>query len=187
MNTKNSKQWTVLVAVVGLVAGFQGAAHADQTSDWLQSLFSDKPSNNNNQGNAPDQRQVQADQALATQYQQAYQSHQTALTQAYEKLRQDQRSGVDTTVDRKNVKDLNEALRVDVGRQQANSQDLAKAGVAYPYTIASAPAQTAYQQSDRGHWQDDRWKNNNDRRDDRRSWDRHDHTNYRYDHKRIVS
>ncbi len=179
MIPKNSKKWLVILVSVGLMTGFQGAAFAANSSDWLSSLFGGQDASNNQ--NPPDQKQIQADQALAAQYQQAYQNDRQALTQAY-------RSG-----DRQNIQHLQSALNVDIGHLQANAQDLAKEGGANPNTV---PGYNSYQSNSRR--TDGRWENRgsylgNNRPN--RQWDngrRNDyaHNNgysqpnpgYRYDH-----
>ncbi len=125
MTLKNSKKWLVILASVGLMAGFQGAALAD-SSNWLQSLFGGQDASKGQ--NTPDQKQIQADQAAAVQFQQAYQNDRQALAQAY-------RSG-----DRQNIQNLQSAVNTDISHLQANAQDLAKDGVANSYNVPSYPS-----------------------------------------------
>lgn len=129
MSSKNFRRWLIVLASVGLVAGFQGAVLAATSSDWLQSLFGGQGFNNNNDNNEnpPDQKQIEADKAMAAQLQQTYQNDRQALAQAY-------RSG-----DRQRIQELQAALNLDIQRLQANDKDLAKAGVANPYNIPDYP------------------------------------------------
>jgi hypothetical protein len=73
-----------------------------------------------------DQKQNEADLRFAAQYQQEYQNHREALAQAY-------RSG-----NQQDIQNLQAALNADISRLQANAQDLAKDGVANPYTVPSS-------------------------------------------------
>jgi hypothetical protein len=144
MGSINSKKWLVLVASIGLIAGSQGAALAAD-SNWLQSLFGTQSSSN-----GPDQKQVQADQSSASQIQQSYQTNLQGLQQAQQKLRQDQRSGIDTSADRQNIQNYRDALNLDVLHQQANAQDLAKDGVSNPYNALTYPTHPDRQWENRG-------------------------------------
>lgn len=130
MVRKNSKKWLVILTSVGLMVGFQGAAYAANSSDWLSSLFGG--SNTSNNQNTPDQKQIQVDQALAAQFQQAYQNDSQALAQAY-------RSG-----NRQNIQNLQAAVNVDIGHLQANAQDLTREGVTVPYTVPIYPSYQGY-------------------------------------------
>jgi TolA-binding protein len=147
MGLLNPKKWLVVIASIGLIAGIQSAALAD-SSNWLQSLFG--TSDTGNDQNRPDQKQIEADQASASQIQQSYQANRQGLTQAEQKLRQDQRSVADTSADRQNIQNFRQALRLDVAHQQANAQDLAKDGVADPYGALSYPTRPDRRWENRG-------------------------------------
>ena len=162
MTFKNSRKWFTVAVVAGLLTGFQGAAHAADSSSWLQSLFGGQDANNGQ--NAPDQKQIDADLVAATQLQQTYQNDRQALAQAY-------RSG-----DRQNIQNLQSAVNTDIAHLQTNGQDLAKDGVANPNSVPAQPAYPHNAGQSGGRWQN-RAVNPGDQGQFHRQWDngaRHD-------------
>lgn len=134
MKIKYSVRLFLITAAAGFTISSQHIAFADDTSNWLQSLFGSSESQTNN-NTAPDQKQIQADQAAAQQFQQAALQDSQALRQDYQKLRQDQRAGVDTTADLQAIRNHRASLENNTAHQQQNAIDLTKDGIPNTYTV----------------------------------------------------
>ena len=137
MSAKYSKKSFLVIAITGLVISSQHLAFADDTSNWLQSLFGsnqNQSQSSNGQGQA-DQKQIQADQNFAQQYYQATTQDQETLRQAYQQLERDRRAGLNTSADIQAIRNQEKVVRTDLANQRNNAVDLSRDGVSSPYSV----------------------------------------------------